>query len=114
MKVAKSEPENGRLASPAPLRGGCKLGHEPIAIPLIKLLSLNKLFQQVDSCCGVVTFAFELGDDPILIVDLPPTEDNVLLGFGPEDQEAWHGPCDESPWCAAKSAASYPRIDQRS
>jgi hypothetical protein len=27
-----------------------------------------------------VTFAFELGDDPILIVDLPPAEDNVLLG----------------------------------
>jgi hypothetical protein len=45
-------------------------------------LSLNKLFQQVDSCCGVVTFAFELGDDPILTVDLPPAEDKVLLGSG--------------------------------
>jgi hypothetical protein len=29
-----------------------------------------------------VTFAFELCDDPILIVDLPLAEDHVLLGSG--------------------------------
>ena len=77
------------------LRGGCKLHHEPITISLIELLSLNNLFQQIDSCCRVVTFAFEFGDDPILIVDLPLAENHVLLG-GPEDQEVWRGPCDES------------------
>jgi hypothetical protein len=45
-------------------------------------LSLNKLLQQLDSCCSVVTLAFELGDDPILVVDLPLAQDHVLRGSG--------------------------------
>jgi hypothetical protein len=114
MKVAKSEPENGRLASPAPLRGGCKLGHEPIAIPLIKLLSLNKLFQQVDSCCGVMTFAFELGDDPILIVDLPPAEDNVLLGSPQKIKKRGTVQAMNPPGVRRNPPLHTPRIDQRS
>jgi hypothetical protein len=45
------------------LGGGRKLGHEPVAILLFELLSLDKCHQQIDGCGCVVTFAFELGDD---------------------------------------------------
>jgi hypothetical protein len=67
----------------------CKLGHEPVAILLVILWSLNKSFQQLDCCRCVVTIAFELGDDAILIVDLLLAESNVLLGSGENSKK--HG-----------------------
>jgi hypothetical protein len=57
------------------LAGDCKLRHQPIAIPLVLIQSLNKLFQQLGCCHCIVTVAFELGDDAILFVDLVLAQD---------------------------------------
>lgn len=57
----------------------CELGHEPIAVTLVVLLSLDELPQQLDCRRSVVAVALEIGDEPVLTIDLLFAEGNVLL-----------------------------------